>query len=81
MKCAWCEKDSVGTVILEPASFGIHKTKQIRIQKKPAKTAPACKDHIGIVERQPIFYSCGCNYEKGFDICPMHNRRLRRKPH
>jgi len=79
-KCAWCNEPSIGTVVLEPARWGIDKQKQIRVMKKSAKTALVCKNHLNIIELQPLFYSCGCSYEKGFDTCPMHNRRLRNKP-
>lgn len=78
--CDWCDNLAVGTVVLEAASYGIDKTRGIRVMKKPAKTARVCTNHLDIIDRQPLFYSCGCNYEKGFDTCPMHNRRLRKKP-
>lgn len=80
MKCAWCSEEAVGTVILEPERYKVDRITHLRVLAKSAIVAQACKDHLGIVDRQPLFYSCGCNYEKGFDTCPMHNRRLRRKP-
>lgn len=78
--CDWCSEPAVGTVVLEKASYGIDRVRQIRVMKKPAKTALVCTNHLNIIDRQPLFYACGCDYEKGFDTCPMHNRRLRRKP-
>lgn len=77
MKCSWCTADAVGDVVLEPARFGTDKRTGVKVEKKPAKTAPACKAHMKIVENQPPFYKCGCPYVEGEFKCPHHQNILR----
>jgi hypothetical protein len=77
MKCSWCQEDAVGEVEIEPPRYGKDKRTGVKVEKKPAKTAPACADHLTIVENQPPFYTCGCFYIEGEFKCPRHRSILR----
>lgn len=50
--CRWCGERSVGMVVVEKER---HTTAAngIRVLKRRALEAPACQEHIDILERQP----------------------------
>lgn len=49
--CRWCGEPSVGMVEVEKPRY--RNDRGVRVIARAAIEAPACKEHIGIIERQP----------------------------
>lgn len=74
--CYWCGAKAVGKVLIEAERK--QKDKRTGVTGTvDAKWAPACLDHLNILNEQPLFYTwCGCTYVEGEKTCPRHNRPL-----
>lgn len=64
MKCSWCNNEAVSMLEIRRGST-----------KRMPHLEPTCKYHESIIERQPVFYSCGCTYVEGEDKCRFHLRK------
>lgn len=58
--CRWCGEPATELLEIEPAKMGTSKGQ--RVLKRPALEAPVCKEHAGIVSRQPI--PCTCSFRQ-----------------
>ena len=76
-KCGWCDEAGIGFVTIHPPKYRSVGAKRMIV--KPALNVPACRNHIGIVERQPVFYTCGCTHSPGSLNCPVHGNKIRSK--
>lgn len=69
--CRWCDEPAVEMLVIEPAKMGTSKGQ--KILKKPALEAPVCREHAGILDRQPV--KCKCLYRLPDHTCraAIHN--------
>lgn len=75
MKCGWCDFPAVTTVKIAEARYtGAGDNRRLL---KPAIMVEVCDRHKNIVERQPKFYTCGCNYADT-PRCFIHGKKLRK---